>query len=115
MKQKTVEKYFMWIILLTAIAKEKKLYYFIMLVQKNSIEREHNKKTKDHEDYFVSKLTLKIQSGELGVQVSKHKNKNFIECFSYLTQKRENTDKNYSIWRSALKTFKRILSRRLKF
>lgn len=82
---------------------------------KNSSEREHNKETKKLEENFVSNLTLKIQSGELGIQVSKHKNKNFIEFFSYLTQKRESTDKNYSTWRSALKHLKEFCPDGLSF
>ena len=83
--------------------KREKTVMFLYANPKSSFEREHNKKTQNFKEHYVSQLTLKLQSGELGIQVSKHKNKNFIEFFSYLTQKRESTDKNYSTWRSALK------------
>lgn len=61
--------------------KRERTVMFYYSQPKNSSEREHNKETKKLEENYVSKLTLKIQSGELGIQVSKG-------GFNYLTQHR---------------------------
>ncbi|SMC68118.1 tyrosine-type recombinase/integrase [Moheibacter sediminis] len=87
----------------------KKTGMFLYDRPKNIPEREHNKQT------YVSQLTLKIQNNELGIKTPKHKIKDFVVYFEHLTQQRENTEKNYSTWKSALKHLKEFYSDGLKF
>lgn len=82
------------------------LRLYIYEKPKGELERHHNKQTIALAESMRAKRQLDLQNGQYGFRFEVHKEKNFLDYFNALAEKRASTINNYNAWLSAIKRFK---------